>query len=142
VNSDSHFQTSDGLRERLSALRVAGHTWDEIAALAEFGGSSAGLLSSVLKGYEPKTNATRARLNLPPLTGEAPFCATHNEVHCWDCETQQVQPKPASRPKRQPRNRRPYKNIDPTDPTQVRRQIERYMPGWELVKKEGTNDTR
>jgi hypothetical protein len=105
VNSDFHFQTPDALTARLTALRVVGHTWDEIAALAEFGGSSAGLLSSILKGYEPKTNATRKKLGLAPLAVEVEPCGDCGEAHmvgwCVKAEGEPQRPKPPKRKRRQ-----------------------------------------
>lgn len=97
TNSKIHFQTLEALQRRLAHLRGIPLKWVEIAEMSEFGGVSPGLLSSILKGYEPKTNLTRAKLNLAPITAPAPFCAEHNTVHCFDCQTQQVTPKPNGR---------------------------------------------
>lgn len=110
-------------------------SWRKIAARSEFRGIPAGTLCSIAKGREPKKRKHRMILKLPPLAiavDPCPHCG--DTAHTYDCQEQIVKPKPAPRPKRK---RRPYKNIDPTNPAQVQRQIAKYMPGWELVRKDG-----
>ena len=55
----------DTLQSRLIYLHDEEHmTWREIAAMEEFGGTPAGTLCSMSKGYFPKSLAVRRKLGI------------------------------------------------------------------------------
>lgn len=136
--TDSDVQTLDALRAELNRLNgITRLSWRKIAAMPKFQGISFGTLSAIAKGREPKDPEHRRILKLPPLMVETEPCQDRDcpdfgKVHKWDCRTQVVKPKP--KPARK-KTRKPYKKIDPSNPEQVGRQIEKYMPGYQLIRK-------
>jgi hypothetical protein len=143
-HQDSGVQLLDTIQARLNRLHDSGSlSWRKIAALPDYQGIPAGTLCAIAKGREPKKKEHRKMLGLPPAAVEVDPCPDCGEAHTVPFCTKEYGD-PIKPPKPQPNGRKskprkPYKNIDPTDPAQVQRQIERYMPGWELIRKEGRN---
>jgi hypothetical protein len=141
IMTSSNLWTLDAIRARLDELRVLGYTWEQIAAMSEFGGSSAGLLCSILGGYEPKTDKTRRRLGLPPKSIPVEPCGNCNEVHvvgwCVKIDGDPVKPKhpkPAPAKKRKATKQYKYFKCRQDDIEQVVKQLEKYWPG-EFIRK-------
>lgn len=127
---DSHVQSLDAISERIARYRGLGLSWRKIAALPEFGGSSAGMLLNIHKGYEPVTIETRKRLGLPPLAVEIEPCETCGKAHrvpfCTDeyGEPTKPSPPPPTRPKTE---RRPARTRIAADVTEEQRKA---LHGW------------